>query len=47
MNEVSSPCIDECYLDENVCPSCGRTWEQIIKWGQMSEEERQEIMESL
>jgi len=47
MSKPSSPCINECYLEDGVCGSCGRTREQIVMWGCMSEKEKQEIMEQL
>ncbi|MDE1173483.1 MAG: DUF1289 domain-containing protein [Parvibaculaceae bacterium] len=46
---VSSPCIDICELtpDQNVCRGCGRTLDEIARWGSMSETERLAIMAGL
>ncbi len=42
--EVSSdcPCTGHCStaLGDDVCRSCGRTFEEVTRWLQMSEEER-------
>ena len=41
---MESPCINDCFLDDDVCTGCGRTREEIINWCSMSEEERQEVI---
>lgn len=43
----SSPCIDECRLENGYCTGCGRSREQIAVWGTLDEETRQEIMATL
>jgi predicted Fe-S protein YdhL (DUF1289 family) len=46
---ISSPCIKICALDPQVrtCTGCGRTLDEIARWGAMEESERLRIMESL
>lgn len=45
---MKSPCINVCELDEeNKCKGCGRTLQEIIDWGSMSEEEREKVLERL
>ncbi len=46
---ASSPCIKVCVIDPATgqCAGCGRTLEEIARWGSMSEEQRLEIMRRL
>jgi predicted Fe-S protein YdhL (DUF1289 family) len=46
---ISSPCIKICALDPQVgiCTGCGRTLDEIARWGGMEESERLRIMQSL
>ena len=46
---VSTPCIKICTLDPQtgICAGCGRTLEEIARWGGMAESERQRIMHLL
>lgn len=45
---VETPCRKLCALDaERTCTGCGRTVEEIVRWGRMSHEERRDIMERL
>jgi predicted Fe-S protein YdhL (DUF1289 family) len=46
---VSSPCIKICTLDpaSGLCSACGRTLDEIARWGTMSEAMRLEIMRGL
>lgn len=43
---VISPCIKVCVMDDatNLCTGCGRTLEEIARWGVMADEERERIM---
>jgi hypothetical protein len=38
----STPCIQICRLDpqSGLCTGCGRTLDEITRWGEISEEER-------
>lgn len=43
----SSPCVRNCCLDEDdVCIGCGRTIEEIIRWGDADNSERLQILEA-
>jgi len=42
---VASPCIRNCCLDKNdVCLGCGRTVEEITRWGEAGDEEKRKIL---
>ncbi|MDB5559384.1 MAG: hypothetical protein JWQ36_2318 [Enterovirga sp.] len=49
MARVSTPCLHVCVLDPEtgLCEGCGRTRDEIARWGSMSEEERLAIMSGL
>jgi predicted Fe-S protein YdhL (DUF1289 family) len=46
---ISTPCIKVCVMDAatGLCWGCGRTLDEIARWGSMSEDERQSIMRAL
>lgn len=46
---ISTPCIKVCVVDpaRRQCRGCGRTLDEIARWGAMSEAERRRIMASL
>jgi len=46
---ISTPCIKVCVMDSasGLCTGCGRTLDEIARWGSMSESERQTIMRGL
>ena len=46
---ILSPCIKVCVMDpaRRVCVGCGRTLDEIARWGSMSDGERAETMKSL
>jgi len=48
-NEIESPCIKLCVIDENykLCIGCYRTAAEITKWSKLTSEKRKEIMEGL
>jgi len=40
-----SPCVGVCKLDSDfVCEGCGRTIEEVLKWPQYSEEEKEAVL---
>ena len=49
MSRVTSPCVNVCRMDEarRLCKGCGRTLDEIARWGAMSEDERRSIMARL
>ena len=46
---VSTPCIKICTMDPRagLCAGCGRSLEEIARWGGMTESERLRIMAQL
>jgi predicted Fe-S protein YdhL (DUF1289 family) len=46
---ISSPCIKICAIDQasRLCAGCGRSLEEIARWGGMTETQRWEIMRAL
>jgi len=46
---ISSPCIKVCVIDAaaQICAGCGRSLDEIARWGRMSEDERLAIMATL
>lgn len=44
-DRVRSPCVSVCALDaDDVCIGCHRTGDEIIRWTQMTDEERREVL---
>jgi len=39
-----SPCIKVCVIATGLCSGCGRTLDEIARWGSMGEAERARIM---
>ena len=48
-NEIESPCIKLCVIDENykLCIGCFRTAAEITKWSKLTSKKRKEIMGTL
>lgn len=45
MDEVASPCISVCTLDENdLCLGCFRDLSEIANWGHMAVEEKRDVL---
>jgi hypothetical protein len=46
---ISSPCTKVCTIDaaSRLCMGCGRSLEEIARWGGLSEAQRLEIMRAL
>ena len=45
---VKSPCVAVCALDENdVCIGCYRSGEEITNWGEMSNEQKREVLKQV
>lgn len=49
MAAIETPCIKVCVMDQATgqCTGCGRTLDEIARWGGMSEAQRLEIMKAL
>jgi len=46
---ISSPCIKICTLDpaSRLCTGCGRSLDEIARWGMLNETQRLDIMRGL
>ena len=49
MPSISSPCTGICTIDPacGLCLGCGRSVDEIVAWGRLSEPERRAIMAEL
>lgn len=42
---LESPCVRNCCLDkQDICIGCGRTVEEIIRWGDADDNEKRQIL---
>ncbi len=46
---IQSPCIKVCVMNPQagICSGCGRTLDEIARWGTMSDAERARVMSAL
>ena len=46
---IETPCIKVCVMDSasGLCRGCGRTLDEIARWGSLSDREREIIIEML
>ena len=44
---IDSPCTNECATDGNKCISCGRTIDEIINWTELSDEQKQAVLDRI
>ena len=46
---IQSPCVKICVMDPQagICTGCGRTLNEIARWGSMSDAERARVMTEL
>ena len=45
---VPSPCVDICALDEeDICIGCGRTADEIVDWGIMTNEQKRQVLKNI
>ena len=45
--DIKSPCVKICTLEDGVCKGCGRTQDEIREWVIMTDNQREKIMERL
>ena len=45
--DIKSPCVKICTLEDGVCMGCGRTQDEIREWVIMTDNQREKIMERL
>lgn len=43
-NEIKSPCIKVCKLENEVCVGCKRTRQEIANWSKYTDKEKLEII---
>lgn len=46
-DDVQSPCIDLCIMENGVCTGCGMTQQESTNWPKMTNEERRKVIERL
>ena len=46
-DDIQSPCVKICKLEDGMCIGCGRTQDEIRDWVIMTVSQREEIMERL
>ena len=47
MSEIESPCVRNCCLDKkDVCLGCGRTVDEITRWGDAEDVEKKGILKA-
>jgi len=44
---IVSPCLNVCQIKNNVCIGCYRTLDEISVWSTLSDQKRNEIMQSV
>jgi len=48
VDSIESPCVDICELDNDfVCIGCGRSIEEILKWPEYTDEQKQEVLDRI
>jgi predicted Fe-S protein YdhL (DUF1289 family) len=45
--DIKSPCVKICKIENRICIGCGRTQDEIREWVIMTDSQREEIMERL
>ena len=46
-SHIESPCISVCRYDNEVCAGCGRTVDEIVNWYDMTDDEKQAVLNRL
>ena len=44
---IESPCISVCRMENEVCVGCGRTIDDIVNWYDMTDDEKQAVLNRL
>ena len=49
MSSISSPCVGVCTIDgpSGLCAGCGRSIDEVVGWGGLSQAERLAVMAAL
>ena len=43
-SHIESPCISVCRYEDEVCVGCGRTVDDIVNWYDMTDDEKQAVL---
>ena len=46
-SKVESPCVSVCRLENQVCVGCGRTVDEVVNWYDMTDDEKQAVLNRL
>ena len=46
-DEIESPCIGVCRLENEICLGCGRTIDEVVGWYDMTNTEKQLVLDRL
>jgi len=44
---IESPCISVCRMENDVCIGCGRTVEEVVEWYNMTDTQKQAVLNRL
>ena len=44
---IESPCVSICRYEDEVCVGCGRTVDEVVNWYDMSDDEKQAVLNRL
>ena len=47
MEEIESPCIGICRIDNEVCCGCKRTTDEIVEWYNFTNEQKQAVLDRI
>lgn len=47
MEEIESPCIGVCRIDNEVCRGCKRTTDEIVEWYNFTNEQKQAVLDRI
>lgn len=46
-SRIESPCISICRMENEVCVGCGRTLEEVVEWYNMTDKQKQAVLNRL
>ena len=46
-SHIESPCVSICRYENEVCVGCGRTVDDIVNWYDMTDDEKQAVLNRL
>ena len=46
-SHIESPCISVCRMENDVCIGCGRTVEEVVEWYNMTDTQKQAVLNRL